>query len=48
MLGLAAVFPLGWASVSIGTLAFGCFFVAALFHELWAAGGCAARKPGLS
>jgi hypothetical protein len=34
VLGLAAVFLLGGHPFPWGTLAFGCFFVAALFHEL--------------
>ena len=37
-LGLAAVFLLGGHPFPAGTLAFGCFFVGALLHELRAAG----------
>jgi hypothetical protein len=43
VLGLAAVFLLGGHPFPWGTLAFGCFFVAALFHDLRAGRGGAAR-----
>jgi hypothetical protein len=43
VLGLAAVFLLGGHPFPWGTLAFGCFFVAALFQDLRAGRGGAAR-----
>lgn len=38
LIGLAAIFLLGGHPFPAGTLAFGCFFIAALLHE-WRAGG---------
>jgi hypothetical protein len=42
LIGLAAVFLLGGHPFPLGTLAFGCFFVAALLHE-WRAHGARAN-----
>jgi hypothetical protein len=44
LLGLAAVFLLGGHPFPWGTLAFGCFFVAALIHELRAGRAGGARS----
>jgi hypothetical protein len=49
LLGLAAVFLMGGHPFPWGTLAFGCFFLAALFHELRASRtGVARLAPGSS
>jgi hypothetical protein len=42
-IGLAAIFLLGGHPFPAGTLAFGCFFIAALLHE-WRAGGSVVGK----
>jgi hypothetical protein len=48
LLGLAALFLLGGHPFPWGTLAFGCFFVAALFHEWRADRAVVTRLPGSS
>lgn len=48
VLGLAAIFLLGGHPFPWGTLAFGCFFLAALFHEWNAGRAVVARSPSSS
>ena len=48
VLGLAAIFLLGGHPFPWGTLAFGCFFLAALFHEWNASRAVVARSPSPS